>query len=61
MAHYLIQLFDVMFTSFEAGVWHSSPIGGYVVRKQTHPVLHDEHDDNGDFVKNSKSSYLQYG
>ena len=49
-----------MFTSFEAVVWHSSPIGGYVVRKQTHPVLHDEHDDNGDFVKNLKSSYLQY-
>ena len=59
MAHYLIQLFDVMFTSFEAVVWHPSPIWGYIVRKETHPVLRDEDDDNGDFLKNLKSSYLQ--
>ena len=37
---HLIELFDVKFASVDAGLVDARPVGGYVGRKQAHPVLH---------------------
>ena len=40
----LIELVDVMLASGDASICHVWPVGRDVVRKQAHPVLHQEGD-----------------
>ena len=59
---YLIQLINVKLASLFAFVAHSSSIWGYVVRKETHKVLHDDYEyDDDDEDRNTKLIQYLFG